>query len=452
MRNSLSLLALASLIASLAGCSFYNPAAESRLLTTDAPRLPADAWPARQTEGLAEAAALTPDTLTVRLDRGRRTDDAYWVQQESVPVFRVLRSGVYGMGIIRELEPIEHAPLQHEPPVAWQHPEMIPRLQFVSFRPDAWPKAAPGDQGAERRRESIILRRLGVRAGRSDSVMVAMQGTKMQYLACPGENPKGLIINLSSLGGIEYERTVMNALMDRGFDVLRINPSTARVDERPIEADTDSDLSQPAERAARIIDNRVAEIAYSAEAALAFLNEQHPLRLAGKLVAVMGYSAGALAAPAVAARLHDRAAAVVLVGGGANLLDISQRSTFTNGGINIKWKDGKVTPQAIQRLNQEYLRFAHLDPYNIAPCLGDRAVLILHAMWDDIVQASDGDLLYDQLGHPERIVVTMGHQGLFWRLPAYAAWVAAWTDRAVTDFDAAGAAVAAGKSPPLNVR
>jgi hypothetical protein len=79
-------------------------------------------------------------------------------------------------------------------------------------------------------------------------------------------------------------------------------------------------------------------------------------------------------------------------------------------------------------------------------------VLILHALWDDIVQASDGDLLYDQLGHPERIVITMGHQGMFWRLPAYAGWVASWTEKAVGEFDLATAAVAAGKSPPSNVR
>src|SRR5262249_17140887 len=157
-----------------------------------------------------------------------------------------------------------------------------------------------------------------------------LQGTRLTYLPTTHAEPKGLVVHLTSMGGLDYERSVINDLLDRGFDILRVSPSTARVEERPIEADADSDLGDAGLKPAGIIDNRVAEIAYAVEGVIDFLEDQNPDRLVGKPIAIMGYSAGALAGPAVAARLHDRVAAVVLVGGGANLLDISQRSTFTN--------------------------------------------------------------------------------------------------------------------------
>jgi hypothetical protein len=58
----------------------------------------------------------------------------------------------------------------------------------------------------------------------------------------------------------------------------------------------------------------------------------------------MGFSAGALAAPTAAARIHDQLSAVVLIGGGCDIFRISQESSFTNGGLIIF---GTRTPESL---------------------------------------------------------------------------------------------------------
>jgi pimeloyl-ACP methyl ester carboxylesterase len=145
-----------------------------------------------------------------------------------------------------------------------------------------------------------------------------------------------------------------------------------------------------------------------------------------------GYSAGSLSTPAVAALIPNRVDAAVLVGSGANLLDISQRSTLTDGGLKLHWRKHPPTHADIERLQSLYLEHSRLDPYWTSRALRDKPVLMLHAVFDQIVPAADGDLLYKRLGRPERVNFLLGHELLFFRLPAHAKMIANWIDDQVS--------------------
>ncbi len=418
------------------GCSFHSNAWPGRghnltgVWTGDAPGIPSSAWPARATDQLQELISLTPEVLTMRVPQSRVEDGRVVQENVTTPVMRVVHAGVYGRGIVREFAPsLAGTAVDENDPVG----RMYSGLQFVSYRPDPGPPSdfdLESDQ-AQRWHRRLIYRRLGFRPGSSDTWVLATHGTLMRIMEPAGPLRRGLVVHLSSLGGLAYEQAVINRLLARGWAVLRVNASTARRDEEPFEIDPDSDMADSGAALARTVDNRIAEIAYAVEATLAYLDETRP-QGARQPVVVMGYSAGALAAPAVAALIKDRVEAVVLTGGGANVLDISQRSTLTNGGIVLDWPRGtRPTDQARQRLYDSYLSRVALDPYKTAPLLNDVPVLMLHAMLDNIVPASAGELLYERLGRPERVSFTLGHRGLFWRLPAEAAWVAEWVDRTV---------------------
>jgi fermentation-respiration switch protein FrsA (DUF1100 family) len=393
-------------------------------------------WPARATEQLEELVRLSPEELTVGVEVERRENGQAVVERVRRPVARITHTGVYGRGIIRSFEPVpEAAPLPRE--FDFPADKVFSGLQFVSYAPEPGPPAASQDEQAQRRFRRSLYRKLGYRPGWYDTFWLALRGTRMRLLEPPARPWRGLAVHLSSLGGLEYEQPIADELLEKGWAVLRVAPSTARQREEPLEIDANSDMKDEAEELAELVDNRVAEIAYAVEAGILFLRQTYP-EAATCPVAILGYSAGALAAPAVATRLSERVDAVVLVGGGANLLDISQRSTFTNGGIELRWRNDRKPPEAVERLNKQYLETARLDPYALAPGLEGTPVLMLHAIFDDIVPAASGELLYERLGRPERVSYLLGHKGLFWWLPSQAGWVADWVDRTATTGGAEG--------------
>src|SRR5690606_23625006 len=104
---------------------------------------------------------------------------------------------------------------------------------------------------------------------------------------------------------------------------------------------SDEDVDDAARRIAAAVDEVLAENAYAAEAALEYLDRRRP-DLAGLPVAVIGFSAGALAAPTAAARLGERVSGVVLIGGGADIFRISQRNSLTRGGIELRGENGPL--------------------------------------------------------------------------------------------------------------
>lgn len=422
----------------LTGCAFHSdpdPLRGAQGLIF--PDLPADTWPARATDILVDLDSLTPDKLTllmpVRLSHSGDHESKDCRMQATV-----LHHGVYGRGLLREFSDVKPETSGAAMPDDLVIPtELLNGLQFVSF-PANWNPSREYLDGLKadnpERYKRFIMRRLGLRPEEHNSWALTSRGTRMRLYEPTGKHAgnlsRGLVVSLSSLAGLEYELPTVYELTRRGWAVLVINASTARRFEEPVFLDADADPTPAAKRLARIIDNRVAEIAYAAEAGVEFVTKQHA-NLRAVPIVIVGFSAGALTAPATAEILRDRVAAIVLVGGGANLLDISQRSSLTNGGIEVIWRDKKSPPESVKKLNDAYVAQSKLDPYAIGPRLTGIPVLMLHGLVDDIIPTDTGDLLYERLGKPERLSYPLGHRGLFWLLPSQSGRIADWIDEAV---------------------
>ena len=429
-------------MACLPGCAFRSAPAENRAYSAIAAPLAADQWPARETALLEDMARLTPKSLTLAYPVTIISNGRLHSETRATPV-NVVSCDVYGRGIVRFFQPLDDDPAM-KPEDRELREHLFGGLQFVSFPPDSnaariASSARDGENSSRYRR--FLFRRLGIRSGRDQTYFLMRQGTPMRiFEPVAGGEPRGVVLHLSSLAGFDYEKPVIDLLCNHGWLVLQIDASTTRRRENPVRADASGDLRHAAEQLARSIDNRVAEIAYAAEAGLDYLQDTRP-RLMDKPVAVAGYSAGALVAPTVATLLHNRIDALVVVGGGANLLNIARRSSLTNGGIAVRWEgaaagdsDPNAAPEADwARLEDAYLAASKLDPYKTAPYVLDKPVLMLHGVFDDIVPADMGDLLYRRLGRPERFVFTLGHRGLFWRLPSQAGLITRWLEKAVPE-------------------
>lgn len=249
------------------------------------------------------------------------------------------------------------------------------------------------------------------------------------YPPLPGVRLHGIVVSLRPLSGATYVRSVLNELRARGWLVLESSVSfglegvgnvrTARGDE---------DLDAIAREIAALVDRRMAEVAYGAEAMLEIAQREYP-ELRGAPVAVVGFSAGAIGSPTTVARLGDRVKAAVLVGGGVDVMRISQTSVLSDFGLSIEINGKAPDDEQIERLSRAYLAASKLDPYHTAPAMRGMPVLMLHAADDRIVPANTGKRLYELTGRPERWTFQLGHELLFWRLSAYDSEIADWVDR-----------------------
>jgi hypothetical protein len=190
------------------------------------------------------------------------------------------------------------------------------------------------------------------------------------------------------------------------------------------------DLDALGAQIALAVDDALAGGAYSAESVLGYVKSQRP-DLQGIPIVVIGFSAGALAAPTAVARVRDQIDAVVLIGGGCDLFMLSQGSVFIDGGIRIRCGEEKVSKETLDRIDDAYLRASRLDPYYTAPLLRGIPVLQVHATSDDWVPYKGGEILYERLGRPDRLSIAGGHQMLFYFLPGQAKKIADWVESAV---------------------
>ncbi len=229
--------------------------------------------------------------------------------------------------------------------------------------------------------------------------------------------------------------------MPEGIEVARLEDSIADLRRPPLMLRTPEDADRSGAIAARAIDQVLAQNAYAAEAALLALHQVHPSTRELPLT-IVAFSAGALSAPAAAARLRDRLACAVLIGGGANLMQIATESTLTDGGIRLTDREGLVDPRSTPRdartrrpdpdlrrlFLDRYLAHSRLDPYHTAAVLNGVPVLQFHAIWDTWVPAASGELLTQRLGDPQRLLMPGGHGMLFYFLPERAPLIARWLD------------------------
>ena len=196
------------------------------------------------------------------------------------------------------------------------------------------------------------------------------------------------------------------------------------------ELSPESDPAEVGRTIARAVDDSIAENAYAAQAGIEYLFDTHGRGSLGS-IAVLGYSAGSFAAPAVAARLESTGVpvdALILIGSGADLFTISQESTVSNGGIDVTG-DGRFapTPEQISAARDAYLGHTKLDPYALAPALADIPTLLMIASNDEPVP--NGELLDERLGFPDRVRYFGGHGGLFYFLPQQTPRMIRWLDQ-----------------------
>ena len=112
------------------------------------------------------------------------------------------------------------------------------------------------------------------------------------------------------------------------------------------------------------------------------------------------------------------------------MFDIVQDGAFTN------WKftdedENKFSREELADMNEQYLQTPSRDSYFLAQHLPHDNTLIIHAKWDDVVPAQNGDLLYERAGKPERWIYPSGHLGLFATFEWHADDIAAWLDNKI---------------------
>lgn len=246
----------------------------------------------------------------------------------------------------------------------------------------------------------------------------------------PKSTPRGLVVQLTNLAGnTDWERAITEEFRLRGWAVLSTFVPDGWALDECLELDAKDDPATLGVRLAAAIDDRFAEWAYGVEAVLEYMRTAYPEIPQSPLVAV-GSSAGAIAVPAVAARLSQPFEATVVVGGGVNALSILRNTTLAATPLRLCWDDDRRPSDAQwEAIERVYLEHSQLDGLKTATYLRDHPVLILQGAHDRIVDAACGDALWEVLGRPERWSYQAGHLGLFffW-LPMETAKIADWVD------------------------
>ncbi len=407
----------------LSGCMIRTPASVDRY-QIDGPRADGTVlvdWPARYTQPLVEMADRPKDLRRASdvLTPQRRRERLIGVPGETKPG-RTRFHGVYGQGVISELVAEPSAQLRTESDVTYRRSVLafvttnLPPETFDSYI--RWQ-----DQG----------------------VPVEPLGVTYLIIREPAESPsRGVVMHVTSVyPDSPYERAVKLALLRRGWTVIDVDGATGlfRSPRGMFLIDKEKGVEPTARSVARAVDRRLAEWAYAAEAMFEYLDDRGGAT-PSKPAVLVGCSLGAIAAPTIVARLPDRFEAAVLIGGGANVLKITQRSSLTDAGLELLTTGGSLSSSDRHELFDRYLDASRLDPHHTAAAMGGIPVLVVHAIFDRIVPASTGRALYEQLDRPERWSFPVGHLGLFWLLPSQSARIAEWIGAQVPSDPAADGA------------
>lgn len=240
---------------------------------------------------------------------------------------------------------------------------------------------------------------------------------------------RGIVVAMRPISGSTYIRPVINELRHRGWVVIEtsLGFGIAGVGERRDAAHED-DLRRFGTEIAKLADDRLSESAFGCEAMIGLIREDRP-ELIDKPVVVIGFSAGAIGAPTVAARLGDQVAALVLVGGGVNIAQITSTSELSNFGLGVRFRGQPLRGEMLDVFSESYLAASKLDGHHTAELLRGTPALMLHAEDDTIVPAPQGETLHERLGRPERWTFGGGHELLFLQLGAFSGAIADWIER-----------------------
>ena len=257
-----------------------------------------------------------------------------------------------------------------------------------------------------------------------------------------GDPGDGTVLLLPGLFGIPEQvvDVVTSTMRQRGWNVIRMLAPPARfVEKTGITIEPDDPAT--ARKAADELMHRVAETAYASEAAWEHAQSLRPAIADLPKLAFAG-SGGALALPAVVKRDRDRYDGAVFVAGGANILEVVTRSTYTEpvDALDFEWEgfgDAEVPPDdVVDPVAEAYLRHAPLDGYHAGAWLGGLPVLIVQASMDRAVPVENSELLWGRIGRPEKWTIQGNHLTLFLSLWLHTPRILDWADASVLAGDA----------------
>ena len=239
-----------------------------------------------------------------------------------------------------------------------------------------------------------------------------------------GNEPRGLAIILCGLGGMQHSSKTLGLELLRDDWAVVYAYTVLNVPEYRMKVKLKGE--NPVDSAIEIFDKKYCQVIAATKAIRKRMQNQFP-SLKNAPLALIGISAGALNTPAVYHELQSEVDAVILVAGGANMFDIVQDGAFTNWKFT-DYEGNTFTRSELQRMNNTYLNTISRDPYSLAPGLPLEKTLIIHAKWDAVVPAKNGDLLWERAGRPERWVYPSGHLGLFMTFGWHSRDIVQWLD------------------------
>jgi dienelactone hydrolase len=127
----------------------------------------------------------------------------------------------------------------------------------------------------------------------------------------------------------------------------------------------------------------------------------------GQEAFVLGISMGGMVGTVLTAVEPDVRAAVLCLAGG----DLGDLVLHSREGRVLSWIDWRRSEEGAGRgeIETELRRSLLSDPARLAPYVTTERVLMVSALFDDVVPARNQDLLWEGLGRPRRMFVPTGH-------------------------------------------
>lgn len=286
-----------------------------------------------------------------------------------------------------------------------------------------------------------------------DGKELKLERTWFAFYDAPADvRAKGVVVFLPGLlgtppGTIEQ---FVRAVNSQGWAVLRMLAQPSRFLERiDFEIDPRQDLAGPGRLIAGAFDNRIGECGFAVEGAMKHLIREHP-SLAGLPRVAVGFSGGAITLPTVVAREAGAYAGAAIIAGGADFFLITVQSSYTPmlNAVKYRWRERAPSAAEVAALDREYLKASKLDPYNSCAVLVGRPILFIQGGVDSAVPSHAGDLLWERLGRPERMVVPLTHELLFAKLPAEFSRIEQWMSDAAESWRESHAGAEKGVATP----
>ncbi len=245
----------------------------------------------------------------------------------------------------------------------------------------------------------------------------------------------GTAIVMSSLARqTPPEQALMADLLKAGFTVVTTAPPVSAIDQTT-GGRTTLDIKDDPEFAGRTFAAEV-DLAFTAwadglKAVLTYLRQSGTS--APSPLVLIGVSSGAVAAPVVAARLHQDfpISAAVLIAGGSDVASILLETTLDPEDLRLQRRRGRLDQGEAEAFAASYHHTVRLDSAAIVEWLGQRPILILEGGYDSAIPRSSRSLLDRRLRRPERWWYPVGHYGLFVLLPGEGDAIVDWIQRSL---------------------